>query len=154
VQAVVNAPRQFEPVMRAGGDWRRLPEPNEVQRAHIETILNLALDGRLPDPTHGARYFQNPRIVAARAARGDVSPRLVDFGGAARTAVIGGHVFYARRGINTQPLVPSERPRSLFVGEPRAPEDPGTGETIRGQGLGQAIFVASDGAARAAPAPP
>ena len=68
VEAVVNARGQFEPVMRAGGDWRRLPASTVAQRARIETILNLALEGRLPDLTNGARFFQNPQIVADRAS--------------------------------------------------------------------------------------
>jgi hypothetical protein len=83
VEAVVNARRQFEPVMRAGGSWRSLPAVSEARQARIDTIINLALEGRLPDPTHGARFFQNPQIVAGRAARGEVSAGLVNFGGAA-----------------------------------------------------------------------
>ncbi len=49
----------------------------------------------MPDLTGGARYFQNPRTVAARAAAGQGSPGLVDFGGTPSTAVIGDHHFYA-----------------------------------------------------------
>ncbi|MBI1684276.1 cell wall hydrolase [Caulobacter hibisci] len=94
IEAVVNARGQFEPVLRAGGDWRALPPPSLAQRARIDTIVNLALDGRLPDLTGGALFFQNPRIVAARAAAGTVSPRLVDFGGSRPSAVIGDHAFY------------------------------------------------------------
>jgi spore germination cell wall hydrolase CwlJ-like protein len=95
VEAVVNAPHQFEPVTRAGGDWRNLPAVSESQRARVDTIINLALDGHLPDLTKGARYFQNPRIVADRARAGTVSPALVNFGGARPSAVIGAHAFYA-----------------------------------------------------------
>jgi hypothetical protein len=94
VDQVVNARAQFEPVMRAGGDWRSLPLVRPADRARIDTILNLALEGRLPDLTGGALYFQNPKIVAARAASGVVSPRLVHFGGASPSAVIGDHAFY------------------------------------------------------------
>ncbi len=94
VEAVVNARGQFEPVMRVGGDWRRLPASTVAQRARIETILNLALEGRLPDLTNGARYFQNPQIVADRATRGEVSEGLVNFGGTGPSAVIGAHSFY------------------------------------------------------------
>ena len=94
VDAVVNARGQFEPVMRAGGDWRRLRAVSPAEQARIDTILNLALDGRLPDLTHGARYFQNPQIVAARAREGPVSAALVDFGGATPSAQIGAHRFY------------------------------------------------------------
>jgi spore germination cell wall hydrolase CwlJ-like protein len=98
VEAVVNAPGQFEPVMRAGGSWRGLKPASEAQQARVNTILNLALDGRLPDPTGGARYFQNPQIVAARARAGEVSQELVNFGGRAPSAVIGGHAFYVAAG--------------------------------------------------------
>jgi hypothetical protein len=98
VDAVVNARAQFEPVMRAGGDWRRLAPVSAADQARIDTILNLALDGRLPDLTHGARYFQNPQIVAARARAGQVAGSLVDFGGAAPSAEIGAHRFYVDSG--------------------------------------------------------
>ena len=94
VEAVVDAPHQFEPVMRVGGDWRSLRAVTAAERARVDTILNLALDGRLPDPTGGALYFQNPKIVAARAATGSVPARLVNFGGSRPTAVIGDHAFY------------------------------------------------------------
>ena len=98
IEAVLNAPRQFEPVWRAGGDWRGLAPVSPAQRARIEVILNLALEGRLPDPTRGALYFQNPAIVAARARAGSVSPDLVDFGGRRPSAVIGDHSFYPASG--------------------------------------------------------
>ena len=98
VDAVLNAPHQFEPVMRAGGSWRNLRPVSDAERARIDTILNLALDGRLPDLTNGARYFQNPQIVAQRARLGQVSTRLVNFGGAAPSAVIGAHSFYQAAG--------------------------------------------------------
>jgi spore germination cell wall hydrolase CwlJ-like protein len=98
VDAVLNAPHQFEPVMRGGGSWRNLRPVSDAQRARIDTILNLALDGRLPDLTNGARYFQNPQIVAQRARAGQVSARLVNFGGAAPSAVIGAHSFYQAAG--------------------------------------------------------
>jgi spore germination cell wall hydrolase CwlJ-like protein len=94
VETVVDAPGQFEPVMRAGGTWRRLAPVTAVQEATVHTIVELALQGRLPDLTGGARYFQNRRIVAARAAAGLVSERLVGFGGAAPSAQIGDHTFY------------------------------------------------------------
>lgn len=98
VDAVVNARAQFEPVLRAGGDWRALTAATPAERARIDTILNLALEGRLPDPTGGALYFQNPAIVAARARAGTVSAELVHFGGATPSATIGDHAFYAATG--------------------------------------------------------
>jgi N-acetylmuramoyl-L-alanine amidase len=99
--AVLDAPHQFEPVARAGG-WQRLPPRSPVEQAHIDTILNLALDGRLPDPTNGARYFQNPAIVAARAEARTVSSGLVNFGGQKPVAVIRDHAFYATGGGGTR----------------------------------------------------
>jgi spore germination cell wall hydrolase CwlJ-like protein len=93
VQGVIDAPNQFEPATRAGG-WRYLPPLDSWQSVQFETILNLILAGRLPDLTNGALFFQNARIVSARAARGAVSPYLVDFGGTPPAAEIGDHRFY------------------------------------------------------------
>jgi spore germination cell wall hydrolase CwlJ-like protein len=42
IDAVLNAPHQFEPVMRASGDWRRLPGVSAAEQARVDTILNLA----------------------------------------------------------------------------------------------------------------
>ena len=94
VTAVVNAPRQFEPVHRAGG-WRQLPALSPTQRTRVDTIINLALDGRLPDLTNGALLFQNPDVVADREAAGTVSKGLTHFGGSTPSAVIRDHTFYA-----------------------------------------------------------
>ncbi|MBC7668391.1 MAG: cell wall hydrolase, partial [Gemmatimonadaceae bacterium] len=69
-----------------------------AQRARVNTIINLAIEGRLPDLTNGARFFQNARIVAAREAVGAVSPGLTNFGGAPSSAVIGAHTFYVEAG--------------------------------------------------------
>jgi len=126
VDAVLNAPAQFEPVMRAGGDWRRLPAVSAADQARIDTILNLAVEGRLPDLTGGARYFQNPAVVAARARAGTVSGRLVNFGGQPPSAVIGAHSFFTgegRGGVRSGPADTSGaqgRLDGLFVGENRA----------------------------------
>ena len=108
---VLDAPGQFEPVSKAGG-WQRLAPRSAIEMAHVETILNLALDGRLPDPTNGARYFQNPTIVAARVAAGIASPGLVDFGGNRPVAVIRDHAFYAQ---TTAGPTPAGALPSLFV---------------------------------------
>ncbi len=93
VQDVIDAPNQFEPATRAGG-WRYLPPLNPRQSVEFETILDSILAGELPDLTGGALFFQNTRIVAARAARGRVSSYLVDFGGTPPVAEIGDHRFY------------------------------------------------------------
>jgi spore germination cell wall hydrolase CwlJ-like protein len=126
VDAVLNARGQFEPVMTAGGDWRRLPPVSAAQQAHVDAILNLIVDGRLPDLTHGALYFQNPKIVASRARAGTVSSQRVNFGGATASAVIGAHSFYVgtRGGASgsqshgRSAALGSEA--SIFVGENRA----------------------------------
>jgi N-acetylmuramoyl-L-alanine amidase len=131
VEAVVDAPSQFEPVMRAGGTWRRLPPVTAVQEATVHTIVELAVQGRLPDLTGGARYFQNRRIVAARAAAGLVPEGLVGFGGAAPSAKIGDHTFYS--GPATPRSGPPRQYRaaargaakgSIFFGENAAPQAP------------------------------
>jgi spore germination cell wall hydrolase CwlJ-like protein len=98
VESVVDAPGQFEPVMRAGGTWRRLRPVTPVQEATVRTIVDLALQGRLPDPTGGARYFQNEAIVASRVAAGIAPPGRLGFAGATPTARIGAHTFYTRPG--------------------------------------------------------
>lgn len=177
VEAVINARGQFEPVMRVGGDWRRLPASTVAQRARIETILNLALEGRLPDLTNGARFFQNPQIVADRASRGEVSEGLVNFGNTGPSAVIGAHSFYVEArsagGRRSRAPAPTSTPRgspaadawqsaggAIFVGDNRAvgPEVPpsSAGPNGAGQGRlraapvtdpGRAIFVVGPGLA-------
>ncbi|MFO1153975.1 MAG: cell wall hydrolase [Rhodospirillales bacterium] len=100
IQGVIDAPNQFEPATRAGG-WRYLPPLTLSQRIQYETILKLILASRLPDPTNGALFFQNARIVAARAAAGSGSSYLVDFGGTPPIAEIRDHRFYdARAAVN------------------------------------------------------
>lgn len=94
VSDVLNAPHQFEPVMRAGGSWQRLSPAPPASRARIDAIVGLALKGELADETGGALYFQNPRIVASRERAGLVSRGLTNFGGQAPSAVIGDHSFY------------------------------------------------------------
>jgi spore germination cell wall hydrolase CwlJ-like protein len=123
VEAVVDAPGQFEPVVRAGGSWRGLAPATATQQARIDTIVNLALDGWLPDLTGGARYFQNPQIVAARAQAGTVPASLVNFGGAAPSAIIGAHAFYAARAPRPDPGSSARRggqAYQIFIGENRS----------------------------------
>ncbi|AZS19207.1 cell wall hydrolase [Caulobacter sp. FWC26] len=144
IDQVLNARAQFEPVLRAGGDWRGLPAASAVQRARVDTLINLVVDGRAPDLTGGALYFQNPRIVADRAASGQVSPRLVHFGGRTPSAVIGDHAFYPP--LEPPRAAPASEPAAIFVprspaGEAGAAEatDPPRQAGVRG------IFVLSDG---------
>lgn len=94
VSDVLNAPHQFEPVMRAGGSWQRLSPAPAASRSRIDAIVGLALKGELADETGGALYFQNPRIVASRERAGLVSRGLTNFGGQTPSAVIGDHSFY------------------------------------------------------------
>ena len=168
VDAVLDARSQFEPVMRAGGDWRNLPPVSAAGQARIDTILNLALDGRLPDLTHGARYFQNPSIVAQRARVGTVSSALVNFGGATPSAVIGAHSFYvdpARGGGARARASGAGRAHAepqIFVGAPAtaaaepaaSTRDPAPSASASIATVGdpsQAMFVGADGVVRAAP---
>lgn len=95
VTAVVNSPRQFEPVTKAGGNWQKLPPASIAQYSQIQTIINLALDGHLPDVTNGGLFFQNPQIVASREKDGKVTKGLTNFGGAVPSAVIKDHSFYS-----------------------------------------------------------
>lgn len=160
VEAVVNARGQFEPVMRVGGDWRRLPASTVAQRARIETILNLALEGRLPDLTNGARYFQNPQIVADRATRGEVSEGLVNFGGTGPSAVIGAHSFYvdvrSTGGRGPRSTKSSSAPRGsspaaawqaaggeIFVGDNRAAQERNAVSNPAPEGAGQGAIRAT-----------
>jgi hypothetical protein len=105
VGAVIEAPGQFEPVSHAGGHWRSLPPLTAGQRTTIETIIDLIQQGRLPDPTHGATFFQNPQIVAAREAAGLVSRGLTNFGGQQPTAVVRDHAFFDGRHPAASPVV-------------------------------------------------
>ncbi len=166
VDAVLNARSQFEPIMRVGGDWRGLTPVAGAAKARVDTILNLAIDGRLPDLTHGARFFQNPAIVAGRVRAGQVSPGLVNFGGAAPSAVIGAHSFYAATGRGGGLAAARDGPTVspdgvMFVGEnhatapgigtaadpiPAVTEAAGSGPT---GDPGRALFVTRDGRVRA-----
>jgi hypothetical protein len=160
VDSVLNARSQFEPVMRAGGDWRGLPAVSPAAQARIDTILNLALEGRLPDLTHGARFFQNAVIVQGRARAGQVAASLVNFGGAAPSAVIGDHSFYTEAGRASRTIRPAQArdvtrdELVLFIGQNRAAESDSAAvadtqaEASLGESAGdpsQAMFVTPDG---------
>lgn len=95
VTDVVNSPKQFEPVTKVGGDWKKLPSVTVSQYTQVQTIINLALEGHLPDITNGGLFFQNPAIVADREKAGKVSKGLTNFGGSAPSAIIKDHAFYA-----------------------------------------------------------
>jgi spore germination cell wall hydrolase CwlJ-like protein len=137
VGAVLDAPGQFEPVTRAGG-WQRLPVRSAVEQAHIDTILNLAVDGRLPDPTNGARYFQNPTIVAGRAAAGTVSAGLVNFGGQKPVAVIRDHVFFDG---GSRYAAHTASPPSFFAQAPTGSTHGNDGETAENPSQPSSLFV-------------
>lgn len=119
VSAVVNAPHQFEPVHKAGG-WQQLPALSPAQKSRVNTIINLALAGHLPDLTNGALFFQNPDVVADREAVGSVSEGLTHFGGSIPSAVIEDHFFYAS--INGGYKGERSNPTSLRVEAIRQPE--------------------------------
>lgn len=103
ITQVLNAKNQFEPATRAGG-WENLPPLKPQQRARIDTIINLSLDGRLPDPTNGSLYFQNPAIVAQRENGGEASKGSTRFNESNPAAIIQDHEFYAK--LNDHKTVP------------------------------------------------
>jgi hypothetical protein len=123
VEAVVDAPHQFEPVARAGGDWRRLAAPSPAQRARVDTILALIADGRMPDFIGGALYFQNPKIVAGRIAAGTAPADRLNFGGRTPVAIVGDHAFYSGQ-VPQSRLAQAAAPDVIFVGRPAASSDP------------------------------
>ncbi|MCG5241400.1 cell wall hydrolase [Azospirillum doebereinerae] len=107
VSDVVNAKSQFEPVGRAGGDWRNLPAGTSQQRAEVGRLIDEISGGMRPDPTGGATYFLNRKISAGRGT---------DFGAGKeqfKAAEIGDHTFY-RPGVfgETPTPVPSYGVRS------------------------------------------
>jgi spore germination cell wall hydrolase CwlJ-like protein len=91
--AVLDAPGQFAPVRRAGGRWKALPAVSPVKQAHIDTILNLVLEGQLPDPTNGALYFRSATTETGLAGQTPV-------------AVVKDHVFFARSGQASETSAP------------------------------------------------
>ena len=137
VRIAIESPGQFEPVSRAGGQWRNLPSLSATQSATIATIINLIQQGRLPDPTEGATFFQNPRIVARRAAAGEVPASLTNFGNQVPIAVVRDHAFFDRPGpggpavrsvqsagrlVYPPGVRPAVRVERVNAGTPRAPE--------------------------------
>ncbi len=143
-QSVIEQRNAFEPATRAGG-WRRLPPLTLNQRAELDTILALKAGGHLRDVSGGALYFQNPRIVAARAAAGTVPLTLVGFGGMPQTAVIGQHTFYRPEGAGVSATIGGSREpqarteavttareglRSSFVGDDLMAGEGREGETV------------------------
>lgn len=149
VQQVIDAPHQFEPVARVGGDWRRLPAPSASQRATVDTILDLIADGRLPDFIGGALYFQNPRVVAARIEAGTTAPGRLNFGGRTPVAVVRDHAFYAGpvpsgRTASAAPVggIFVENPAPISTPPAAAPSSTPTAPQVA---LGRGIFILSDG---------
>lgn len=113
IETIVNAKNQFEPVSKVG-TWQQLPEPSSDQFTRIETILDLAKNGYLSDPTNGALYFQNSKIVSERARKGSVSKELIHFGNAPISATIDDHTFYALMCNTTKmPVESDEKPSTL-----------------------------------------
>jgi spore germination cell wall hydrolase CwlJ-like protein len=107
IEGIINAKNQFEPATTVGG-WVNLKVPSEEERAKINTIINLALDGRLPDPTNGALFFQNPSVVQKREAEGIVSAGLTHFNNAQITTTIKDHTFYAGKNASIKKQLRSE----------------------------------------------
>lgn len=117
IEEVVDAPNQFEPVLRAGGTWRNLPQISAFDQGWITGLAH----GKAGEQTGGALYFQNPKIVAERARKGKVSANLVNFGGMPVTAEIGNHRFY---GGNGRPATPT-----IAVGDDGPPKEINRGPT-------------------------
>lgn len=90
---VINQRNQFEPATKVSG-WINLPEPPSQQNAKLETMINLALQGVINDPTGGALFFQNTTTVAAREKKGVVSKGLTNFNGSRPVAKVNDHTFY------------------------------------------------------------
>jgi hypothetical protein len=146
VSEVLNSPKQFEPVMRVGGDWRNLKPVPDDRRPRIDAIVSLALRGDLADETGGALYFQNPAIVAQRERAGLVSRGLTHFGGQRPSAIIGDHAFYTGGGS------PKSRP-TLIASANSEPEIDGESERQRAYiNAGGSIF--GEGMADAFDSPP
>lgn len=148
VQGVLDAPGQFEPVTRVGGTWRGLPPLTEARRLVFSTILDLILQGRLPDLTGGSTFFQNPVIVSQRAAAGRVSPGLVNFGGQVPAAVIRDHSFFRAAGPH------GREPESRLPDPPTSLPTAAFYRVVNGRLLQTGMVLASPAAADAAsPAP-
>ena len=98
IQKVINKKNQFEPATTAKG-WRNLPAVSGEKNAKIQTMINLARSGTMPDPTGGALYFQNVKTVSKREKRGSVSKGLTGFNGSIPKETIKDHTFYTS--INT-----------------------------------------------------
>lgn len=114
VQDVIDAPGQFEPVLRSPcRSWRCLHPLTPVQRVEFGTILQLAATGKLADVSGGATHFQNEQIVANRAAAGKVRPSLVGFGGMPVTTRIADHTFYAGKP-SSRSAAPRQALRSML----------------------------------------
>lgn len=87
ISDVLNSQNQFEPVGRAGGDWRNLPRLSGDQQSTAAALLSMIGEGAIPDITGGATFFQNPAITQQRGT---------DFSAGQQGTRIGDHVFYDR----------------------------------------------------------
>ena len=87
VDAVLNARDQFEPVLRAGGDWRRLAPVSPAQQARIDTIINLALGRAASRPDQRRPVLPEPDDRRGSGAR---RRGLAEPGELRRPAAVGG----------------------------------------------------------------
>lgn len=113
IEHVVNEPRQFEPVTKAGGNWHNLRQLTPAEQAECNAILQLKEQGWLNEVVPGADHFQNPVIVADRAKAGSVKPELINFDGMPVISTIGDHRFYKG---GTTPHREKHEMASRFVG--------------------------------------
>jgi len=87
IKDVVTSPWQFEPWMTKRDQVEKLSpdDPSYREAAHIADAV---LTGQMPDPTAGAMYFLNPKVVRER--RGGSLPSWAQGEG----QEIGSHTFY------------------------------------------------------------
>lgn len=119
---VLNSKNQFEPIGRAGGDWRNLPRLQADQQGTASNLLNLIASGQVQDPTGGATFFQNPAITQQRGT---------DFSAGNPGKRIGDHVFYDRYKGGAPVGVPDW---TLALTQGMAGAQPPSGDVYGGQG--------------------
>ena len=95
---VVMAPGQFEPWSTRSKELMAI-QPTSPGYRDAADIVDMAIDGEVPDPTGGATHFLNPAIVRQR--RGGSLPGWAQ----QPIATIGNHTFYAPQGrVESDPM--------------------------------------------------
>jgi spore germination cell wall hydrolase CwlJ-like protein len=94
---VVLAPHQFEPWSTRPGELMSIKPTSQAYRDTAD-IVDMVVNGDVPDPTAGATHFLNPDIVRQR--RGGTLPDWAQ----QPIAKIGDHTFYAPYGRVVDPV--------------------------------------------------